>query len=200
MQMGLCRSNYLIKTYSEKQTRSWGFLTPTSQSYSHFCVEKQSTLQTVPPQLCVGGCHGASVVRASLRQHHLPAAQHHWRLLWKAERGDHEKLNVVEKPTAILTTLNRSYFHGLLYSLLKMVNSETKSDNSLWFLQVCTNYKASHVLLINFPPFLFQGSGGSEFPMDNCTLQSIAQSAVNRFSTTYNNNNISDVAQPVPEQ
>lgn len=56
MQLGLYRSNCLIKTHSEKHTKSWGFLTPTRQPYPHFFVEKQRTLQTVPPQLCVGGC------------------------------------------------------------------------------------------------------------------------------------------------
>lgn len=100
----------------------------------------------------------------------------------------------MEKLTAVLTTLNRDYFHGVLYSFLKMVNSETKNGNSLGFLQVCTNHKALNVLLISFPPFLFQGSGGSEVPLDNCSLQTIAQSEVNTFSTNNNSNNILDVA------
>lgn len=114
MQLGLYRSNYLITTYSEKQTRRWGFLTPTSQPYPHFCVEKQSTLPTVPPQPSVGGCHRAGGVGASPRQHHLPAAQHHWCAPWKAETGDHEKLNLVGKLPAILTTLNKALFSWAL--------------------------------------------------------------------------------------
>lgn len=144
-------------------------------------------------------CHLSSVWEAawswhcsSLSQKNITSLQPSTtEVLSERQKGDHKKLNIVEKLTAVLTTLDRDYFHGLLCSFLKMVNSETKSGNSLGF---CTNHKALNAWLISFPPFLFQGSGGSEVPLENCSLQSIAQSEVNRFSANNNSNNIPHVA------
>lgn len=190
MQLGLYRSNYLIKTYSEKQTRSWGFSTPTSQPYPHSCVGKQSTLQTVPPQPCVGGCRGA---RAAPRQHHLPAAQHQWCAPWKAERGDQEKINAVGILTAIL------YFHGFFHSWLKMASSETKSGNPPGCLQVCTNHKALNALLvlssISVPRVLVV----LRFPWITAHSKPLL-SLKGTFSTNDNSNKTLDVAWLVPEQ
>lgn len=140
----------------------------------------------LPPLLCnkaehTSSCaapavHGMLAVeltwlKLTRRRHHLSTLQCHLCGYWKAERDNCKAKHCGKKLSLFWQYSIETIFTGSCIIFLKIVNSEAKYGYFLGLLQTCINQKTLNLLLSNFYQFLFQGSGGTEIPMDNCTIQ-----------------------------
>lgn len=132
MQLGFYRSNYLIRMYSEKQTKICFFFFQLPPAIlTPIPVQEHRALGALAPS-CVSEASTQQLrLKSTPSWHHLSAPHHHFCVCWKGERGSRRAKHWEKKRSLLQRLSEGTVFTGSCILRLRMIKTETETGGSL---------------------------------------------------------------------